>query len=47
MGQLIEVTATDLGSVAIFDLDRSLTGQDGKAFKSAMPVVDDPVQLHN
>jgi len=32
MGQRIQVTATPVGNVAIFDLDRSLTGQDGVTF---------------
>ena len=32
MGQTIEVAATDFGEVAIFDLDRSLTGQDARIF---------------
>jgi len=32
MGQTIEVRATPVGDVAIFDLNRSLTGQDGVAF---------------
>jgi ferredoxin/flavodoxin---NADP+ reductase len=32
MGQKITVSATSFGNVAIFDLDRSLTGQDGMAF---------------
>ena len=32
MGQLIKVTATPLGDVALFDLDRSITGQDGQTF---------------
>jgi len=32
MGQLIEVTATEMGLVAVFDLDRSLTGQDARIF---------------
>ena len=34
MGQRIEVRATPLGRVAIFDLDRSLTGQDGHSYSS-------------
>lgn len=34
MGQVIEVDATALGTVAIFDTDRTLTGQDGEAFGS-------------
>lgn len=32
MGQTIEVSATEFGEVAIFDLDRSLTGQDARIF---------------
>jgi ferredoxin--NADP+ reductase len=32
MGQRIAVTAVPLGNVAMFDLDRSLTGQDGMTF---------------
>lgn len=32
MGQRIAVSAVPLGDVAVFDLDRSLTGQDGMAF---------------
>jgi ferredoxin/flavodoxin---NADP+ reductase len=32
MGQTISVKATPVGNVAIFDLDRSLTGQDGVTF---------------
>lgn len=43
MGQKIEVTATALGDVAIFDLDRSLTGQDGVSF-STSPQGDTPVE---
>lgn len=42
MGQLIDVTATNLGRVAIFDLDRSLTGQDGHTFGQSPADVDDP-----
>jgi ferredoxin--NADP+ reductase len=42
MGQLIDVTATNLGDVALFDLDRSLTGQDGRSFDRSPPKVDDP-----
>lgn len=34
MGQLIEVRAVVLGDVAIFDTDRSLSGQDGETFTS-------------
>lgn len=32
MGQLIEVVTTRIGDVAVFDLDRSLTGQEGEVF---------------
>jgi hypothetical protein len=32
MGQRIDVAAVLLGEVAIFDSDRSLTGQDGSGF---------------
>ena len=32
MGQLIEVATTRIGDVAVFDLDRSLTGQEGEVF---------------
>lgn len=34
MGQLIEVEAQAIGEVAVFDSDRSLTGQDGDEFAS-------------
>lgn len=34
MGQRIRVTAIPVGDVAIFDLDRSLTGQDGMLFET-------------
>lgn len=45
MGQLIDVTATDLGTVALFALDRSLTGQDGKTYERAPAVADNPPSL--
>lgn len=32
MGQTIQVSAIPVGNIAIFDLDRSLTGQDGVSF---------------
>ena len=35
MGQLIEVAQVVLGDVAIFDTDRSLSGQDGETFLDA------------
>lgn len=44
MGQLISVKATAVGVSAIFDLDRSLTGQDGRVFTS-VPEPDDPASL--
>ena len=34
MGQRIEVTPTALGMSAIFDTDRSITGQDGTSYTS-------------
>lgn len=34
MGQLIEVESTQIGDVAVFDTDRSITGQDGTAYAS-------------
>ncbi|MFZ0015407.1 MAG: ferredoxin--NADP reductase [Acidimicrobiia bacterium] len=44
MGQLIDVTATDMGDVAVFDLDRSLTGQDPRIFTDA-PEGETPPRL--
>lgn len=35
MGQQIEVTSRVIGDSAIFDTDRSITGQDGSEFGSA------------
>lgn len=35
MGQLIDVSSTVVGGTAIFDTDRSITGQDGAEFRSA------------
>ncbi len=35
MGQLIDVEAQAVGEVALFDTNRSITGQDGVAFSSA------------
>lgn len=35
MGQVIEVEPVALGNVAIFDTDRSLTGQVGETYRSA------------
>ena len=45
MGQLIDVTVTDLGTVALFDLDRSLTGQDGMTFQQVPSTADSPAPL--
>lgn len=44
MGQKIDVSATPVGNVAIFDLDRSLTGQDGVTFDQP-PDGPSPTQL--
>lgn len=45
MGQLINVTATAIGHTAVFDLDRSLTGQDGRTFTAAPDPGDPPATL--
>jgi hypothetical protein len=42
MGQIINVTGTVAGDSAIFEADRSLSGQDGGAFESLEQTVDDP-----
>lgn len=47
MGQLIEVSAIDLGEVAIFDTDRSITGQDGVSFDGPTERDDPPATLAN
>ena len=47
MGQLITVRATEVGNTAIFDLDRSLTGQDGMGFTSPPDVGEPPATLAN
>jgi ferredoxin--NADP+ reductase len=44
MGQPIDVIATTVGDVAIFDLDRSLTGQDSRTFR-ATPPGDSPPEI--
>ena len=41
MGQLITVTGTIAGDSAIFEADRSISGQDGGAFESLEDTVDD------
>lgn len=40
MGQEITVRVTDIGDVVVFDLDRSLTGQDGSAYIRPPHVAD-------
>jgi len=45
MGQTIGVTATRIGDVAIFDLDRSLTGQDSAIFRSSPDGSEPPATL--
>ena len=42
MGQKIEVSATPIGDIALFHLDRSLTGQDGLVFPGPPAVAEDP-----
>ena len=41
MGQTIQVEATQVGDVAIFDTDRSITGQDGTGYASAEEAAGD------
>lgn len=48
MGQIISVEGTIVGDSAIFDADRSLSGQDGGAYESLEETADDstfPAQL--
>lgn len=40
MGQTIEVEASAVGDVAVFDTDRSITGQDGDVFESLQDAVE-------
>ena len=40
MGQTIEVEAKAVGDVAVFDTDRSITGQDGDSFDSLQSSMD-------
>lgn len=40
MGQTIEVKSTVLGDAALFDTDRSITGQDGRGFDPAAATED-------
>ncbi len=47
MGQSIEVSASVVDDIAIFDTDRGLTGQDGISFSSSEEMTSDefPAQL--
>lgn len=47
MGQPIEVNAVTLGRVALFDTDRSITGQDGYIFAGPTETTDPPSALAN
>jgi hypothetical protein len=40
MGQTIEVEAETVGDVAVFDTDRSITGQDGDSFESLQSALE-------
>ena len=42
MGQTIEVKSVLLGEVALFDTDRTMTGQDGRGFDSVAATRGDP-----
>lgn len=47
MGQTIEVKSTAVGDVALFDTDRSLTGQDSHSFAGPSDSDDPPATLAN
>ena len=47
MGQTIEVKSTQIGDVALFDTDRSLTGQDSYSFAGTSDGDDPPALLAN
>jgi ferredoxin--NADP+ reductase len=47
MGQTIEVKSTQIGDVALFDTDRSLTGQDSHSFAGTSDGDDPPALLAN
>ena len=47
MGQTIEVKSTHIGDVALFDTDRSLTGQDSHSFTGTSDRDDPPALLAN
>jgi hypothetical protein len=40
LGQIIDVEAQVVGDIALFDTNRSVTGQDGEAFDSAEAAAD-------
>ena len=42
MGQLIEVQYREIGDVALFDTDRSITGQDSRVYRGPSPIDDPP-----
>lgn len=42
MGQIINVTGTVSGDSAVFEADRSLSGQDGGSYESIEETTDDP-----
>lgn len=41
MGQIISVAGTTLGATAIFEADRSLSGQDGGSYESSPDTAED------
>ena len=47
MGQRIEVSASTIDNIALFDTDRAITGQDGVSFSSGDVIESDefPAQL--
>ena len=45
MGQLIEVEPVRLGTVTIFDTDRSLSGQDGETYQRGETGTTFPAQV--
>jgi ferredoxin--NADP+ reductase len=47
MGQTIDVKSTPIGDVALFDTDRSLTGQDSHSFAGTSDSTEPPATLAN
>jgi ferredoxin/flavodoxin---NADP+ reductase len=47
MGQLIEVSTVAMGEVALFDADRSITGQDGHSYQGSTDESGPPALLAN